>query len=88
MSIDNLEFVEMNAPDDITPIVIDSEAHSAEIAHYCNFDLLVKDYRRYINWNIEILEIRKVYRLKRIVRYSVNEKQKIKEIFLDTIILK
>ena len=87
-SIDNLEFLEMHAPYDLDLIDIDEEAHHAEIAHYCNFDLLVKNYRKYINWNIEILEIKKMYRLKRVVNYTVNGRTKNKSIFLDSMILK
>ena len=86
--IDNLEFLEIDAPGGLNPIEIDVKKHGAEIAHYCNFDLLAKNYRRYINWKIEILEIKKIYRLKRIVTYSVNGKTKMKDIFLDNMILK
>ena len=88
ISIDNLEFQEVCTPYDLDPIDINEEAHHAEIAHYCNFDLLVKNYRKYIDWNIEILEIKKMYRLKRDVNYTVNGKKKNKSIFLDSMILK
>lgn len=86
--IDNLEFLEIDAPSDLRPIKVDEETHHAEIAHYCNFDLLVKNYRKYIDWTIEILEIKPIYRLKRVVRYTVNGKVKTKTIFLDSMILK
>lgn len=88
VEINNLEFVEMDAPAGLRPISVDEEAHKAEIVHYCNFDLLVKNYRKYINWTIEVLEIKKMYRLKRVVNYTVNGRPKNKSIFLDSMILK
>jgi hypothetical protein len=88
VDVDNLEFVEADRTKDITPIDFNEEAHVADIAHYCIFDLLVKNYRKYINWKIDILEIQKMYRIKRVVWYTVNGKPKTKEIYLDSMILK
>jgi len=88
MEIGNLEFQEMDVTEDVPSIDFNEEAHAAEIVHYCNFDLLVKNYRKYINWKIEILEVRKMYRIKRVIWYTVNGKPKKKEIYLDTTILK
>jgi len=88
MGIENIEFIEIDLPVEAESIHIDEKKYAAEIAHYCNLELLAKNYRKFINWNIDILEVRKIYRHKQIIHYDVNGKSKHKEIYLDCLVLK
>jgi len=88
MGIENFEFVDEDAPEYLEAIDIDQKQHAEDIAHYCNLRLLARNYRKFIHWNIDILDVRVMYRKKRVIKYEVNGKAKMKDLFLDSMILK
>lgn len=86
--IGNLEFIQAEPPRALPAIEADEERYASEIESYCMLDLLVKEYRKYIQWTIQIPEIKLIYRKKRTVKYCLSGKTRRINIYLDGISLK
>lgn len=84
----NVKYIDIETPDDVFEYDYDKEALEAEITSYCKMSMLAKHHRKFIDWDIEIKEIKKIYRLKRIYRYNVNKNFRADEVYLDSFALK
>jgi hypothetical protein len=83
LEVDNISYEEVEAPRDVHHITYDREALEKEIVTYCKLDLLAKNYRKFIDWEIDVHEVRKVYRIKRTARYRVNGRLRAEDVYLD-----
>jgi hypothetical protein len=82
-TIDNISYEEIEPSTALERIAYDEEAIRKEMKTYCLLQLFPKNYRKFIDWEIEIRDVKEIYRMRRTVRYKVNNRFRTYNIFLD-----
>lgn len=88
LGTDNIAWEEIEGPADLPAIAYDREEFIRDLRSYCLLQMLPRHHRTFVNWELEIKEIRGFYRIKRTISYKVNDHPRTHHIFLDSFVLK